>query len=79
MLNSKKPVLKIKYFDLKPCGDGSKFRVQCPICPDGCLLVRRHDKTLRLEADDVCILCGQRIRYLDIDLMRLKEENNSTR
>jgi hypothetical protein len=70
--NISKPVLELNYFDQKKIST-DHWRVHCPACEDGVLLVRRDQDTFLLSEYDSCILCGQQIRYLDIDKMREME------
>ncbi len=44
---------------------GSPFRVKCPTCGEGMLLVQRDPTTFELIRNDHCILCGQHVRYSD--------------
>ena len=63
------PVI-VKHAELERENDVSIFRSICPVCKKGMLLVRRNQKTLRLEAEDNCILCGQHFYYSDIEELR---------
>ena len=71
-LNRDKPVLEIKYF-VQERISLDKWRVHCPVCETGVLLVGRGVLTYCLLARDNCIFCGQRVIYLDIDKMRKME------
>jgi hypothetical protein len=72
IINLDKPVLEIKHADLSSWDD-SLYERKCPVCDDGLLLVRRNFNTLVLEEYDMCVACGQRVRYLNISLMQKKE------
>ena len=63
-----KPVA-VKHAELERI-DPSMFRSVCPVCNEGCLLVKRHSQTFKIQADDHCILCGQQYIYEDIDDLR---------
>jgi hypothetical protein len=67
--NIEKPVLDVFHVDLERTGD-SIFRSKCPVCNKGMLLVHRNQRTLKLEEYDHCISCGQRVKYLDIGILR---------
>jgi hypothetical protein len=71
-INIDKPPLKIKHWKLPRVGD-SQYRRQCPVCKEGLLLVRRDEKTLELQAEDMCTLCAQQVVYEDISEMRFKD------
>lgn len=63
--------VKVEHAELKRTG-GSMFRSVCPACEKGVVMVRRDTDTLKLEAEDICILCGQQYVYTDIDELRKK-------
>jgi hypothetical protein len=65
------PTLEVNHADLERWSDESAFKSACPVCPEGILLVCRDDATFEILELDYCIVCGQRVRYLDID--RFKE------
>lgn len=65
-INIRKKVEKIKHSELERTGE-SPFRSVCPFCKEGTLLVQREKKTLKLKANDFCILCGQHVIYSDIN------------
>jgi hypothetical protein len=62
--NITKPVLTVRHSALVPVGDGG-FKRECPVCREGLLLVHRDLTSFKLLPDDNCILCGQRVRYVD--------------
>ena len=74
--NINKPVLEIPHSELESVPN-SIFKKICPVCKTGFLLVYRSPKTLILEEYDRCLLCGQRIRYIDINLLREKDGPSS--
>jgi len=37
--------------------------------------MRRDHDTLKLSEFDRCLLCGQTVRYLDIEILRGREKN----
>lgn len=61
--NTDKPIMRIRHAGLEQVGDQSPFRVWCPVCDQGILLVRRFD--LALSRFDRCTLCGQQFWYHD--------------
>jgi uncharacterized protein (DUF983 family) len=64
-------VLDVNHADLQPVsGDAGALARQCPACNKGSLQIHRDRATLAILAEDVCTLCGQRVRYLDIDTLR---------
>lgn len=71
--NAANPVVDVRHRDLARCSDESVYRSHCPTCKEGVLLVYRDPKTFQLMAEDNCILCGQRYKYLDIEELRAAE------
>jgi len=71
--NIKTPILDVRHQDLKRVSDNSSFRSVCPACKKGILLVGRDQQTFELLEFDRCILCGQQVRYTDIDYLRKRE------
>jgi len=63
------PVQEVRHANLKRFGD-SVFKSVCPACREGLLLVRRDEETFDILAEDTCILCCQRFKYLDIKELR---------
>jgi hypothetical protein len=70
--NINKDPIVVVHADLERSTDGSIFRSVCPICKEGLLMVSRDQSTLKLVAEDNCILCGQMVVYSDIDNLRKK-------
>ena len=70
--NLDKPIIEVKHADLERFGE-SLYRSECPKCGKGLLLVGRDNKTFILQEYDLCILCGQKFRYLDIEDLRKME------
>ena len=64
-LNIGKRPLRIFHQNLKRISDESAFKVYCPACPDGILLVFRDQDSLRVLSHDRCLSCGQHVVYLD--------------
>lgn len=62
--NINKPIKKVKHADLERIGD-ARYKSKCPFCPEGILPVRRDQNTLRLQYEDACYYCGQRVLYTD--------------
>jgi len=71
--NADKPVREVKHSALERASTESLYRSHCPVCEEGVLLVRRDSKTAKLLAEDNCIRCGQRYKYLDIETLRQGE------
>ena len=71
-VNLQKPVLELNHSKLESSGE-SLYRKICPVCKEGVLLVYRDQESFKLVDLDMCILCGQRVKYLDIADMRSKE------
>lgn len=64
--NINNPVMAVYHAELeKLCPEDSPFRVCCPVCKKGIMLVSRNQQTLRLTRADRCTLCGQVFWYLD--------------
>ena len=72
-ININKESIKVKHSELERTDD-SIHRSSCPVCKEGTLLVRRDFDSFEIEADDHCILCGQKFIYSDIDEMRKPEQ-----
>ena len=62
-------VMHVNHADLRSVG-GSSYRVCCPKCEIGILLIRRDPKSFKLLALDVCVSCGQHVYFDDIDDLR---------
>ena len=71
--NMSKPIFEIPHCELSRYGN-SMYKSVCPVCKEGILLVHRDQETFILQEYDCCVLCGQRIRYLDIELLRKREK-----
>ena len=64
-------VIEVIHFRLNPASkEPNKWASECPICKEGELGVRRDPKTYLLQEYDNCLLCGQPVKYLDIEEMR---------
>ena len=61
--NVEQPIRRIYHAKLEQIGDESPFRVWCPVCDQGILLVYRFGQAL--SRFDRCTLCGQSFWYLD--------------
>jgi len=72
-LNIDEPVLEVRHADLKRSSVDSLYRSECPKCLEGILPVQRDMETFQLIEHDRCLLCGQRVRYLDIEELSRKE------
>lgn len=71
--NIHKPIKEVRHADLERADDNSIYKSECPTCGKGLLLVARNAVTMVLKEYDMCILCGQQYRYLDIEEMRNRE------
>lgn len=60
-----KPI-KLKHSSLRRIGD-SLFKSECPKCKKGILPVTRDPNTLKVIAEDYCLLCGQHFIYTDFE------------
>jgi len=69
-LNAK--TIEVKHADLEEVSE-SQLRRECPVCKPGILLLRRDDTTFKLLAEDICISCGQKVVYTDIETLRDRE------
>ena len=72
MLNIDNEPIKVNHRDLIR-SDLSAYRSECLICADGILLVGRNFDG-SLSEYDICVLCGQRYVYKDIEIMREMEK-----
>jgi len=61
--NLNAPAKMVHHADLKRLDEESAYKSECPVCPDGLLLVRRVMGVLQRQ--DFCIGCGQPVLYLD--------------
>jgi hypothetical protein len=80
VFNSTLPPIKVKHQSLERV-DESIFRSKCPSCKDGRLLMKRASlKCLYLSKEDMCISCGRRFIYTDIEENKMipvyKKEDN---
>lgn len=58
--------VELLYCELERDGDGAASR--CPTCEMGTLVVYRHPDTLLPLRHDRCLLCGQRVVYMDDEI-----------
>jgi hypothetical protein len=70
--NVKSPIMEINYKDLQPC-ENEQWKKVCPKCKVGLLLIERDLETFKLQQMDTCILCGQHVKFLDIEEMRKQD------
>lgn len=68
-IHIRSPIMEIYYKDLQPY-ENEKWKRVCPKCKVGLLLIGRDLETCKLQEMDNCILCGQHVKYLDIQEMR---------
>lgn len=73
MANVNKVVIEVYWRQLRAFTEESSYKRDCPFCKAGILLVGRDSETMVLEEYDRCITCGQRVRYLDIEVLRARE------
>jgi hypothetical protein len=73
--NFEKDPIHVKHSELTRLSDASLYRVECPVCDDGILLVmREQEPPFKLQGLDRCVSCGQAFIYDDIDKMRGRED-----
>jgi len=72
-INLYKPTITVNHSKLTRFSD-SEYKSNCPVCDNGILLVQRDQKTFELLEFDMCISCGQHVRYRDINIMRQQEK-----
>jgi ribosomal protein S27AE len=66
----KHKAVRLRYDSLKPVAEGS-FRVHCPLCADGVLLLMRdRQPPYKLLDHDMCVSCGQLVEWLDFASMQ---------
>ena len=65
-------VMVVQHAALRRWSD-SMFKSECPRCHYGLLPVARDSMTFQLLDLDRCVLCGQRVRYTDMDRYRRLE------
>ena len=68
--NLGKGVLLVEHYLLTPAGEPGQLKSVCPKCKMGTLACIRDPQTMELLPNDNCLLCGQWVRYTDIDRMR---------
>jgi len=67
IFNSSLPPLEVKHQSLTRVDD-SLFRSKCPSCRDGRLMMKRtNPKCLYLSNEDMCVSCGRRFIYTDLE------------
>lgn len=64
LLNIRAPTIEVLHVSLKRTGE-SEFRVRCPVCEKGSLMVYRSQETGNLLRHDRCTRCAQRFHYMD--------------
>ena len=69
LLNYENEPIKVNHSDLKRYSSESGYKSDCPICMTGILLVGRNDD-FSLSENDICVACGQRFVYKDIEKLR---------
>lgn len=73
-INIENPIIKTKHRRLTRATKHSLYRSKCPVCKKGVLLMTRQLRTLELSKYDICILCGQRFEYTDIDILKKNDK-----
>jgi len=74
MVNREKEIIDVYWSQLKSADRYSVYKRECPFCENGMLLLGRNRETMQLEEYDQCIGCRQRVRYLDIEKLRAREQ-----
>ena len=67
--------IEVRHCDLMRLAH-SVYASFCPVCEQGVLPVRRDRKTMELENVDICLYCGQRFVYIDIERLRQIESGH---
>ena len=65
-------IIPVVHENLLPIG-GSYYESRCPFCEKGVCIAQRNPTTKQLEEEDVCTVCGQKIRYADIAHVRERD------
>ncbi len=73
-MNTEKEAIDVYWSQLKSADKYSVYKRECPFCENGMLLLGRNRETMQLDEYDRCIGCRQRIRYLDIEKLRAREQ-----
>lgn len=63
--NYRRNPIGIYWSRLLPVDSETPFNRECPFCDKGILPVTRDRETLRVQAQDTCLYCGQHVVYLD--------------
>jgi hypothetical protein len=72
------PPLHVYHANLRGWGQmDSLFKRSCLCCFDGVLLLRRSGHAMELAEEDMCVQCGRRYVYLDIEELRLFERGKA--
>jgi uncharacterized protein (DUF983 family) len=66
--NTRAPAIRVCHAKLQRCSEGSDYRVRCPACANGILLVLRDQVTFALINVDRCVSCGQTVVYTDKEI-----------
>ena len=70
MENYNNEILKVRHSQLERADNKNIYRSKCIKCEKGILLIMRNKDTFLLEEFDICISCGQKYEYLDINELR---------
>jgi len=62
-------VIPVFHENLLPIA-ASYYESRCPFCDKGIFIAKRDPITELLDENDVCTMCGQKIRYADIARVR---------
>ncbi len=57
------PIVMVDHASLTRFSEDSAYKSECPICPNGVLLIYRENGVL--QRHDRCVSCGQQVFYLD--------------
>jgi len=71
--NLKEEPILVAHSELERFSETSIYKSICPKCKEGLLLVTRNQDTLKIRKDDMCVLCGQRFIYTDVDTIGVTE------
>lgn len=70
--------LFVQHDELERTSEESAYRVWCPACKLGILMVGRNQETMKLRRRDACTRCGQVFKYMDREINgeRFEEEED---
>jgi len=63
--------IEVYHSSLKRFDDESPYKSVCPFCAKGILPMTRDQRTHKLLDTDMCLCCGQLVKYADFNGLEL--------